>query len=70
MNKNQQVVLDYCDTILFVCVDALDNDYTNIFDPLYPDDTEDIYTKIPDPKIDDLGINVFVDLYHTHEKNC
>ena len=54
--------------ILFGVVYALDNNYTIILAELYPDATEDIYTKIPEPNIYDLKITAFVWSYHAHNK--
>ena len=49
-------------------IDSLDKYYINLSAELYLDDAEEIDTKIPYPKIDELEITAFVDSYHAHEK--
>ena len=67
-NKNQIVVVDYPDPILFWDGDALGKHYTETFLEFYPDAAGEIDTKIPEPNIDKLEVTIFVDSYHTHGK--
>ena len=48
--------------------DALNLDFSSIFEDQYPDAAYDIYTKVPDPIIDELEITAFIDYDHAHDK--
>ena len=66
--KNRRIVIDSKDPIRVGGKDALNVDYTELFEDTYPDAAEEIDTKVPVPMIDELEITVFVDSDHAHDK--
>ena len=67
--KNRRVVIDSRDPILVGGKDALNMDFTELFQEVYPDAAEEIDTKVPVPMIDELEITTFVDSDHAHDKS-
>jgi hypothetical protein len=67
-HKNRRIIVDSRDPIIEGGRDILDKDFTKIFADFYPDASEEIDRKIPEPLIDELEITAFVDSDHAHDK--
>ena len=46
----------------------LNLDFAKRFEEFYPDAVEEIDVKVPEPKVDELEITVFVDSDHAHDR--
>ena len=66
--KNQIIVIDSRDTSHVGGKDALNLDFTKMFEEVYPDSAEEIDVKFPEPKVDELEITAFVDSDHAHDR--
>ena len=67
--RNRRVVVDSRDPIRVGGKDALKNiDFVELFKDTYPDATEEIDCKVPEPMIDELEITAFVDSDHAHDR--
>ena len=64
--KNRRIVVDSRDPIFEGGKNALD--FPELLKEVYPDAAEEIDTKIPIPKVDELQISAFVDSDHAHDK--
>ena len=66
--KNTRIVIDSRDPILVGGKDALNFNFPKLLKEQYPDAAEEIDTKIPIPKVDQIQITAFVDSDHAHDK--
>ena len=66
--KNRRIVIDSRDPIFVGGKDALNLNFPELFKEQYPDAAEDIDTKIPIPRVDEIQITAFVDSDHAHDK--
>ena len=66
--RNRRVVVDSRDPIRVGGKDALNIDFVELFKDTYPDATEEIDCKVPEPMIDELEITAFVDSDHAHDR--
>lgn len=67
-NKNRRIVVDSRDPILQGGTDALEKDYTKIFEDTYPEAAEEVDVDVPTPLIDEMEITTFVDSDHAHDR--
>ena len=65
--KNQTII-DSRDPIRFGGKNALDLDFTKMFENVNPDAAEEIDVKFSEPKIDELEITASVDSDHAHDR--
>ena len=66
--KNRRIVIDSRDPILVGGKDALNLNSPELFKEQYPDAAEEIDTKIPIPRVDEIQITAFVDSDHAYDK--
>lgn len=66
--RNRRIVVDSRDPIIKGGKDAMNIDYTKEFKEFYPDASEEVDAKIPEPRVDELAITAFVDSDHAHDK--
>ena len=66
--RNRRIVIDSRDPIRLGGKDALGLDFVELFKNTYPDASEEIDSKVPEPLIDELEITAFVDSDHAHDK--
>ena len=67
--KNRRIVIDSRDPICVGGKDGLNLDFLNMFEEAYPDAAEEIDAKVPQPRIDELEITVFVDSDLAHDRS-
>ena len=68
--KNRRIIINLRDPICGGRKDALDQDFPKMFEEAYPDAAEEeINTKVPQPRIDELEITAFVDSDHVHDRS-
>ena len=68
--KNRRIAVDSRDPILVGGKDALNIDYDmrSSFKETYPDAAEEIDLNVPEPKVYELEIILFVDSDHAHDR--
>ena len=67
-HRNRRIVIDSRDPILKGSKDALRKDFTKEFQSFYPDASEEIDPRCPEPLVDELEVTAFVDSDHAHDK--
>ena len=65
--KNRRIIVDSEDPIYVGGEDAMNLDFTQIFNEQYPDAKEEIDVNLPPPLIDEIEITTFVDSDHAHD---
>ena len=65
---NRRFITDSRDPLYFGNVDCMDEDLSEELQKAYPEASEEVDSNVPDPRVDEMKISVFVDSDHAHDK--
>ena len=65
---NRRIIIDSRDPRFEDCEEAFKMNYEEVFREEYPDAYEELDSKLPKPRIDEMAITCFVDADHAHDK--